>query len=967
MTFYFISLKHPCFPSFFWVWVPTDPDHNKFNEEFPFHKKVVKTFFDIFFSLAKMLNGTPKTFLFSPILFSPNFSPGRLFFVAKTFLSLQFSLRGSSVLMLNAFKKWMAGPRPPPKATMDLVDHPILRERMLEDMFFEGALAAEGAPPIPNNIIINVTAGFSVDRNFVVLFNTKEHRYGIVIVLDNHLRLSWKECRALRDAFTLAEKGSTADNRKFKEWHSKLQSSYLDCSLITQNQRWLLAVNPGQGNTRFQSNSIQTNKFDIVDSKAIFKLQTSSHEFQISAILLTPNQGVGVGIIECQCLADLFTMTETGDLMTPDLFLAWCLKLVAKFKLVNVNPTPRGFVAEIFPTRLKEQRVFSPCLLEWLEKQKTPSGGVPQFPGFETQNLLVESGQAIVYRGKKTSTGEKVAIKVYKSADDLDEYTIELKALTKLGDHPNVVGLMGYFERPRPCIVMQFIEGMNLRDFLDKVGLLSERRAVKLGLGMAKGLAHLHAEGFIHRDVKSPNVMVDSSEHPIIIDMGLGKDVEVQSTVFLQSSKIRGSVLWMAPEMMERGEYSSRTDVFAFGVMLWEMLSGKTPYHDFSEESTLVRLMNAIKHPRKPLRPTLSCIPSSVSPYLIDLAQACWHPDPKKRPRMRDVVKSLETNKFPLQASINFKKKALIEGAFAKVDIRNVGSISKKQFVLFVAAIEPDVAIPGAEALFDLMEQKNSGGSSSSHEDKRITLTSILEFWKELEEKGLCAVDKIRTISTFDGNPLVARDPRALWGVEDVASRLSAMGLGIYVDTFRNNKVDGRALIGLGGEGLKRLGVDSELHRIRIQKMHLENDPRVKNYLAKYEKLTKLKAQIVQKEEEKKEEKRKEEERLEEVRRLEVLIKKKERERKQKKIDEERARKQKKIEDLEKKIKELETKGKEPSPTPATPYSSPSSRQQRVIELRQKLSTVVSDTHLTPEQIQVSVAKIEQELDSLVR
>ena len=834
-----------------------------------------------------------------------------------------------------------------PKTTIDTTeDHPVLRARLLEDMYVEGGIP--GIPSIPPDHIINVTVGFNPDKNFVVLFETKQYRYGIVVVLSSHRGLSWKECQALSDAMTLAERDTSADNRQFKDWHSKLVSKYRDCSLAAQNQRLLMALNPGNPKIRFKPGSIQTNNFEFEDNKAIFKLTTSSHEYEICVVLLSPHLGAGCSIMECKCLADLFKITETGDLMTPDTFLRWCVKLVSKYNLVKVNKAPRGYYAEIVPTILEDQAVLSPVLVEWIDQQKRAAavvaaaakvGGAPKYDGFDIETLLVESGQATVYRGRQTSTGAKVAIKVYKSASDLEEYTVEMKALSKLGDHPNVVGLMGYFERPRPCIVMEFIEGLTLRKFLDKHGALPESRAVPIALGMAKGLAHLHKEGFVHRDVKSLNVMISDSETPILIDMGLGKDVgKMESTMVLKSDHVKGTICWMSPEMMLDSKYSRRSDTYAFGIMMWEILSGRYPFEEHQGIQP-IRLMQAIQNPRKPLRPNLARVPSSAPSYLIELAKACWQHSDEARPKMREVVRALEARRWPLPASIEFKKKKLIEKEFAEQDLRKVGTLSLKQFILFVSVVEPAVSIPGAEALFSLIDQ----ASSTSHEQKRLTLASILTFWRELEEKNISVVEKIRTISTFDGNPYAPTDARTGWGVEDVCSRLSGIGLECYVERFRRERIDGRALIKFEKEDLIRLGVVSELHRIRIQKMHLETS-RFREYVSKAQKVNEINEKIKQKENERK--KREEDEKRrkeEEMRRLEREIADRKKKEEEKRLQ--------RIKALEDQIRDLQIV----------------SREQKVKELRDRLKLINSSNSFSREQKKILLDGIQAEFDALSR
>lgn len=238
--------------------------------------------------------------------------------------------------------------------------------------------------------------------------------------------------------------------------------------------------------------------------------------------------------------------------------------------------------------------------------------------------LLKASGQANVYRGKKRKkdgTVIDVAIKVYKDEKDWEECKEEL------------IEVLDFYEVPKPCYTMLLVEGGDLRDYLDKSGTIQPNAAVHVIRGIAEGLLHLHTHKRVHRDLKSPNVLLRlPSMDPVLIDLGLGKSMD--NAASFNTIEVNGTLLWMAPEMIREKAWSTKTEICALGIIMWEVFSGKIPYED-SNFQGLGQLLNHILNNEG--RPTLA-LARNMSVMQSALMQSAWDSDPNKRPTANEFL-----------------------------------------------------------------------------------------------------------------------------------------------------------------------------------------------------------------------------------------------------------------------------------------------------------------------------------------
>lgn len=183
---------------------------------------------------------------------------------------------------------------------------------------------------------------------------------------------------------------------------------------------------------------------------------------------------------------------------------------------------------------------------------------------FRATKLLKESGQANVYLGKQNNS-QDVVLKIYHKTTDWDDCSKEVIRLMELPEHDHVIRVLDFFEEPKPCVVMPFIAGCDLMDYIEKNGPMDEFSALIVLTNIAKGLRHLHLHHVIHKDMKSPNILIELPQFRVVlIDLGMGEYIG-NDTHELQADQPEGTLLWMAPEMMVTGKYNEKLDIYALG------------------------------------------------------------------------------------------------------------------------------------------------------------------------------------------------------------------------------------------------------------------------------------------------------------------------------------------------------------------------------------------------------------------
>lgn len=254
---------------------------------------------------------------------------------------------------------------------------------------------------------------------------------------------------------------------------------------------------------------------------------------------------------------------------------------------------------------------------------------------------LGRGAMGVVYRGWDNVLDREVALKQLSLVLVGDEeyasrFRREAKVLARM-THPNIVQVYDLVENHgRLWMALEFVDGGDLATYLRKAGQLSVSRAADVLLPVAKGLNHAHGRGLVHRDLKPANILLTSDLNPKISDFGIAK--LTQSSGITQVGSVLGSPRYMSPEQCSGGSVDARTDIYALGITLYEVLTGKVP---FEGETSSVLARQITEQPR-PLSEALDDIPADLERLIMRLLAK----NPDERPAdLTEVIDLLSSFK----------------------------------------------------------------------------------------------------------------------------------------------------------------------------------------------------------------------------------------------------------------------------------------------------------------------------------
>ncbi|MDT8340966.1 MAG: serine/threonine-protein kinase [Longimicrobiales bacterium] len=286
---------------------------------------------------------------------------------------------------------------------------------------------------------------------------------------------------------------------------------------------------------------------------------------------------------------------------------------------------------------------------------------------FEVVRLLGSGSVATVYLARERSLSRLVAVKVMHASVATDEtarrrFEREARAAASLSDNPNVVSVHRYGRLPdeTPYMVMRYVKGRTMDERLQAEGRLRLEEGLEVLDAVADALTLAHSKGFVHRDVRPGNVLWDEEAgRALLSDFGIaavlatgGTDV----TRLTSAGELLGDPRYTSPEQLMDGDVTEAADIYAFGILGYEILSGEGPYPARSRMEMIQAHLTAEPRDLRTLRP-------DVPPAVADMLRRCLARDPRHRPSAQDVARALRGGYSGARSAAGEAIPAMPEGA----------------------------------------------------------------------------------------------------------------------------------------------------------------------------------------------------------------------------------------------------------------------------------------------------------------
>jgi len=222
----------------------------------------------------------------------------------------------------------------------------------------------------------------------------------------------------------------------------------------------------------------------------------------------------------------------------------------------------------------------------------------------------------------------------------IEEFKSEAVVMRKLPPHTNVVLFIGVTLPPIDplCLVLEFCKGGSLLTFLESDAPIAPEMKIKFAKNIARGMNHLHQPRLgmqiIHRDLAARNILIKSGDIVAVSDFGMARLKHDKEDTSKTVQEI-GPILWMAPETMSRKEYSTKTDVFSYGVVLYEICTRGSPWKGYEKTDVCHKVLSG----KRMLIPKEA---DGCPKILGSLMKKCWNHDPSKRPTFLQIIRKFE-------------------------------------------------------------------------------------------------------------------------------------------------------------------------------------------------------------------------------------------------------------------------------------------------------------------------------------
>jgi len=247
---------------------------------------------------------------------------------------------------------------------------------------------------------------------------------------------------------------------------------------------------------------------------------------------------------------------------------------------------------------------------------------------YRLDKMVAHSGMSTLFKATDLNDGKQVAIKIPYEELETDPVLFErFKREAEIGrelNHPGVVKTYEPEQRSRNYMVIEWVDGSLLRSILNKDGKLPIERAVKLTLAICEALDYMHKHGVVHRDLKPENIMVDEQDRIKLIDFGIAMKEDARRLTFAGPSPLLGTPDYISPEQVKGQRGDQRSDIYALGIIFYEMLTGQTPYSGPNPLAVMNERLLADPKPARKLRP-------EITPQLQEILNRALEREPRHR------------------------------------------------------------------------------------------------------------------------------------------------------------------------------------------------------------------------------------------------------------------------------------------------------------------------------------------------
>ncbi|XP_064459138.1 tyrosine kinase receptor Cad96Ca-like, partial [Ornithodoros turicata] len=340
--------------------------------------------------------------------------------------------------------------------------------------------------------------------------------------------------------------------------------------------------------------------------------------------------------------------------------LLWCIRKALKASKENNKPQQEqeqqqegqlnyGYLrskAKSISTENVEYNAPTPMTVLMPPEDEVPRGEL------QLQDVLGEGNFGRVLKAtacKPDGHTTQVAVKTlkeYASSEEKRDLLREMRVMRELGKHPNVVAFIGYCTQQEPLLlVMELVAKGKLLSFLrehrskgayyndpEGDGSLGPRDLAMFALQVCHGMHYIASKGVIHRDLAARNVLVDEHNRCKVADFGLSRTVK-DTDVYEQKTKGALPVRWLAPECLYLQVFTTKSDVWAFGILLWEIVTlGSTPYPGMCARQVMQEVRDG----------HVMAQPAHCGWELYRVMRSCWHPNPAERPTFSQLRADLD-------------------------------------------------------------------------------------------------------------------------------------------------------------------------------------------------------------------------------------------------------------------------------------------------------------------------------------